>query len=68
MTGPLIYMADVTPPTVAAPDSCALCGVPEWLHVQHYFGRHLAGTPTGFVAPDDETRLARMRARQEEAA
>lgn len=64
--GPLIYRASTPYPIVAAPDSCALCGTDERRHCQHYFSRHLGdGVPKGYVRPDDETRLARMRARRD---
>ncbi|WP_033338887.1 hypothetical protein [Catenuloplanes japonicus] len=46
------------------PDGCALCGVVERQHAQHFFAGHQGADRKGWVAPDDQTRLARMRARR----
>jgi hypothetical protein len=68
VTTPLIWREATPYPILASPDSCALCGTDQRRHCQHYFGRHLGdGAPKGYVAPDDATRLARMRARRQEA-
>jgi hypothetical protein len=69
VTAPLImiptHRLDPTEPhIIAEPNACALCAIPERQHVQHYFGQHLGDNPTTYVAPDDATRLARMRARR----
>jgi len=69
VTAPLIliptHRLDPTEPhIIAEPNACALCAIPERQHVQHYFGQHLNDDRKGWVAPDDQTRLARMRARR----
>jgi hypothetical protein len=57
---------------VLPPNGCALCGVIEREHCQHYYGLHFgADRPRGYVIPDDALRLKRMKARrmlQERAA
>ncbi|GAB7053219.1 hypothetical protein [Catenuloplanes indicus] len=69
MTSPLILIPThrldpAEPHIIAEPDACTLCGIPRREHGQHYFAGHEGDDRKGWVAPDNQTRLARMRARR----
>lgn len=49
--------------TVAEPDACALCGIPQRHHGWRYHG---TGSLSRYVTPNDRLRLARMKLRRQE--